>query len=306
MEVSSKSAFSQALRPRNRIKVADLFPVQLVSNQWAEDFVISTLSSIPDLASIWYSYPQNVHRADLLRYLLLWYYGGYYADMDVFPVQPIKSCPALRSSIFTADDPDVSLVVGIEIDEPFASPEKMRHWRWDRIYGFNQYNIFAPRRFSPILREVIVRVLAHTKRHIEESNFLLGVRYNQEMTLEVTGPTVFTDAILDVLSDALPGTHPLITQSIKADAGVGSLDHSATNSPGQRVTWAPFNQIKTPLCTSGSEARPGKQFGGLCVLPINVWGNGQRHSGAGNFRTPEACINHRFCGSWTKGKGKKP
>lgn len=262
----------------------------------------NTLSSIPDLASLWHSYPQNVQRGDLLRYLLLWYYGGYYADMDTFPAQSIKSCPSLQTSIFTPDDPDVSLVVGIELDEPFASAEKMRQWHWDRVYGFNQYTFFAPRRFSPILREVIVRVLAHTKQHVEESNFLLGVRYNEKTTREVTGPTVFTDTILDVLTDALPGTHQLITQSIKADAGVGSLDHSATNSPMQRVTWAPFHGIRKPHCTPGSDARSGKHFGGLCVLPINAWGNGQRHSGSEDFRTPEACINHRFSGSWKKGK----
>jgi len=39
----------------------------------------------------------------------------------------------------------------------------------------------------------------------------------------------------------------------------------------------------------------------LAVLPINVWGNGQRHSGAENYNSVHACINHRFGRSWKKG-----
>lgn len=269
-----------------------------MTSQWADEFVTGTLASIPDLVSVWRSYPHNVLRADLLRYLLLWYYGGYYADMDIFPAKSIKSCPALQQSVFTPKDPDISLVVGIELDEPFASAQKMHEWHWDRTYGFIQYTLFAPRRFSPILREVIVRVLSHTKRHIGDSNFFLGTRYNEMDTIEITGPTVFTDTILDVLSDALPATHQLTTHSIKADAGVGSLDKSSFGGSMQRVTWAPFHRIRTPTCVKGSEARSGKEFGGLCVLPVNAWGNGQRHSGSEGFTSDQACVNHRFGGTW--------
>ena len=53
-------------------------------------------------------------------------------------------------------------------------------------------------------------------------------------TLEITGPGVFTDAILDVLSDTLPSAHRLVQQSVDAHA-----EFSASSV--QRVTWAPFH-----------------------------------------------------------------
>ena len=200
--------------------------------------------------------------------------------------------------MFNRDDADVSLVVGVEIDEPFASPQKMRDWHWVRSYGFIQYTMFAPRRFSPLLREVIVRVLSHTKRHLDERNLFLGARYNEMSTLEITGPGVFTDAILDVLSDTLPATHPLVSESIKADSGFGDLVPPGSVTPLQRVTWAPFYRLQQPLCVDASEAKQGTELGGLCVLPINAWGNGQRHSGSEGFGSKQACINHMFGGTW--------
>ncbi|KXG49217.1 uncharacterized protein PGRI_030870 [Penicillium griseofulvum] len=265
---------------------------KLVQADWAHKFIHETLESVPEIARLYESYPHSVHRGDLLRYLILWYYGGYYADLDVYPARSIKSCPSLRDSVFKDNriNANISLVVGIEIDEPFASPQKMRDWHWARRYGFIQYTMYAPRRFSPLLREIIARVLSHTKQRFDESYFWSG-GYNEMDTLEITGPGVFTDAILDVLSDALPSTHRLVQQSMEADAGL-------SDSSVRRVTWAPFHGIQEPLCVEGPEAKPGKHLGGLCVLPVNAWGNGQRHSGAENFHSQQACINHRFGGTW--------
>ncbi|KAJ5970138.1 uncharacterized protein N7479_000056 [Penicillium vulpinum] len=267
---------------------------KLVQTDWADKFILETLQSIPEIARLYKSYPHSVHRGDLLRYLILWYYGGYYADLDVYPARSIKHCPSLRDSVFKDNtvNTNISLVVGIEIDEPFASPQKMRDWHWARRYGFIQYTMYAPRRFSPLLREIIVRVLAHTKRRVYESHFWSG-GYSEMDTLEITGPGVFTDAILDVLSDTLPPTHRLVQQSADADAGF-----SPSGSSVQRVTWAPFHGIQEPLCVEGPEAKSDKLLGGLCVLPVNAWGNGQRHSGSENFNSQQACINHRFGGTW--------
>ncbi|KAJ5901508.1 hypothetical protein N7495_002036 [Penicillium taxi] len=267
---------------------------KIVTSEWAEEFVTITLSSIPGLASMYHSYPHNVLRSDLLRYLILWYYGGYYADMDVFPKRTIKSCPSLQHSVFAPEHTNVSLVVGIEIDEPFASPQKMRNWHWVRSYGFIQYTMYAPHRFSPLLREVIVRVLSHTK----SNKSIIFRKYSEMTTLEVTGPGVFTDAILDCLSETLPATHPLISDSVKADEHLGDLVPPGVESPIQRVSWAPFYRLNQPLCVDDSNVKPDKQFGGLCVLPVNAWGNGQRHSGSEGFNSQQACINHRFSGTW--------
>ncbi|OQD82324.1 hypothetical protein PENANT_c022G05601 [Penicillium antarcticum] len=230
----------------------------LVNAKWADKFITETLASIPELEHLYKSYPGYVLRGDLLRYLILWYYGGYYADVDVYPATSIRTCPSMQNTLFNQDpntaipnsNSNISLVIGIEIDEPFASTEKMQDWHWVRRYGFLQYTMYAPQRFSPLLREIIVRVLSHTKQHIAQSH-IWGARYNEMTTLEITGPGVFTDAVLDVLSETLPSDHRLIQKSVDADEGLGDLIPSYSAFPVQRVTWAPFYQLKETLCIDG-------------------------------------------------------
>lgn len=319
----------------------------------ASAFVKDVFAAIPDLVAAYHSYPHEVLRADLLRYLLLWYHGGFYSDMDVFPVLPIRACSALSPIVRPEHDTqhNISLVIGIEIDEPYASPRLMHDWHWSRSYGFIQFSMYAPRRFSPILRRAIARVVAHTKRHHQPQqqhqrqrqhqhqhqhphqtaslfSFNRGVHYDEKTILEVTGPGVFTDAVLDVLSDTLPPTHRLVNESVNAEAltGAQNLDSGAASGSARstdgkegqadrqaRVTWAPFHRLQAPLWVDASEIRQYDagtadgdsrglfEMGGLGVLPINVWGNGQRHSGAESFRSVHACVNHRFGRTWKKG-----
>ncbi|EED22047.1 conserved hypothetical protein [Talaromyces stipitatus ATCC 10500] len=288
---------SKALQGQNR-----LWEYSLMTDEKAEDFVNNILSAVPEIAQVYNSYPYYVLRTDLLRYLLLWYYGGFYADIDVFPARPIKGCPDLKPVLFTDQkSTNISLVVGVELDEPYVSPRGMREWHWTRRYGFLQYTMFAPRRFSPVLREIITRVMAHTKQHNERfASHFTG--YGQSTILGITGPDVVTDAVLDVLSSTLPTMHKLMNISMNKDAGIDPLPISTdTGETLRRVTWAPFHGLSEPLCIADSEARQKGSMGGICVLPVNAWGNGQRHSGSEGFDSPRACVNHRFSGSWKKG-----
>lgn len=119
--------------------------------------------------------------------------------------------------------------------------------------------------------------------------------------MEISGPGLFTDAVLDTLSSTLPAGNRLVGQSVGADRGAGDLVMPRTGVIQRRVTWAPFFGIKEPLCVDASEASghgDENAMGGLCVLPVNAWGNGQRHSGSENFGSRHACVNHRFKGSW--------
>ncbi|KAL4802487.1 hypothetical protein BDV18DRAFT_146810 [Aspergillus unguis] len=270
----------------------------LVTDPQADHFIATTLAPVPGLQTLYDSYPYHVIRSDLLRYLLLWFYGGYYADMDVFPAKSIKACPSLHPVFDLASN--ISLAVGVEIDEPHASQQLMRDWHWIRTYGLAQYTFFAPQRFSPLLREVIVRVLSHTRQHNNHAFPLVGPHYNEKAILEVTGPGVFTDAILDALSDSLPPTHPLVTTSVDEDLAIGDLV-TPRGEYSPRLTWRPFHHITQPVCVDANEAAIGKEMGGVCVLPVNAWGNGQRHSRAEGFRSEHACVNHRFGGTWKKG-----
>jgi Glycosyltransferase sugar-binding region containing DXD motif len=267
-------------------------------------YFVESLANVPYLLEIYKSFPFPILRADFLRYLLLWYYGGFYADIDVRAVHPITSCNPLVP-LFTERNHNISLVLGIEIDEPYASTHMRKQWHWSRTYGFTQYAMYAPRRFSPFLRRTIVRLIAHAVRHNDATSGIFhGPRYSEEDILEVTGPGMFTDAVLDVLSESLPQNHGLLSASVDADRGVGALPEGDTT---QRVTWAPFHRLKRALWVDGSQSGSSRSdavsddMGGLLVLPINVWGNGQRHSGAEMFGSKEACVNHLFGRTWKKG-----
>ncbi|KAF3394913.1 Initiation-specific alpha-1,6-mannosyltransferase [Talaromyces pinophilus] len=293
---------SKAFERRNRV-----WRYSLMTDDKATNFIDNVLSSVPEIAQIYHSYPYYVLRTDLLRYLLLWYYGGFYADMDVFPARPIKDCPDLKPVFFSnqkqaQDFGNISLVVGIELDEPYVSDKGMREWHWTRRYGFLQYTMYSPRRFSPVLREIVTRVMSHTKQHNEHvaSRYLFG--YSEREILGISGPDVVTDAVLDVLSATLPPTHRLMNISMEKDAGIDNLPiSSVTGETLKRVTWAPFYGIDKTVCIDDDEALQKGSMGGICVLPVNAWGNGQRHSGSEGFGSERACVNHRFRGSWKKG-----
>jgi hypothetical protein len=281
-----------------------------VTDKNALDLITNKLSTVPMLATVWASYPLPVLRADLLRYLLLWFYGGYYSDIDAFPVRSIESCAPLSPLFAAYESHNISLVVGVEIDEPYASPQTKKLWHWSRTYGFIQYNMFAPNRFSPFLRRAIVRALAHSKKHhADTGTWFHGPQYSEGDILEVTGPGMFTDALLDVLSETLPRGHNLVTRSMAADEEIGKRENSGNGfgDPREtyRVTWAPFYALERAVWIDGTEleglgAERGTG-GGLVVLPINIWGNGQRHSGAEDFESAHACINHQFGRTWKKG-----
>ena len=155
-----------------------------------------------------------------------------------------------------------------------------------------------------------MRALAHSKRHSgDTTTWFYGPQYGEEDILEVTGPGMFTDALLDVLSETLPRDHDLVTQSMAADEGIGNRENPSNgfedSHKAHRVTWAPFYALKNAIWIDGTEfeglGAERVTSGGLVVLPINIWGNGQRHSGAEGFESAHACVNHRFGRTWKKG-----
>lgn len=279
---------------------------QLLTDRKALDFISGKLSDIPYLETLYHSCPRQILQADLLRYLLLWYYGGLYVDIDIFPTTSVRTCPTLQPLFDFDVKRNISLVVGVEIDEPYATARKSKAWRWSRTYQFVQYSFYAPRRFSPILRKVIVRGIAHSVQHQRNtaSWYRPSGRFDNDAVLETTGPGMFTDAILDSLSETLPSTHSLKRKPEQPDSCPAVEDGSSgspDNTSPRQVTWFPFHKLEQSLWIDDTESDgldESQRNGGLLVLPVNVWGNGQRHSGSGDFDTPGACLNHRFSRSW--------
>jgi hypothetical protein len=276
-----------------------------VSDHDASALVSNELATVPGFQHLFSSSYRPILRADLLRYTLLWHYGGFYADIDVHPVRSIESCVPMLPLFAGDKNLHISLVIGVEVDEPYASARRRKYWRWDGTHGFIQYTMYAPRPFSPILRRAIVRSIAHSAKHEKEKTpwYRPADKFNGAAVLQITGPGMFTEAVLDVLSDTLPSNHSLKVVQRQKDACPGDSSAGSNLEQRERVTWAPFYRLEEPCWIDDDDSTTGNETqssGGLGVMPINVWGNGQRHSGSENFHSSQACVNHHFSGTWKK------
>jgi len=44
----------------------------------------------PDFLELHDQYPYNIQRADMIRYFILYHYGGIYSDLDLYPTESIR------------------------------------------------------------------------------------------------------------------------------------------------------------------------------------------------------------------------
>jgi mannosyltransferase OCH1-like enzyme len=200
----------------------------------------------------------------------------------VYCHKPINAC---ISPDFWAD-PSIQLVVGIEIDEPLATKAVQRKWHWSRNHGFTQWTVIA-KPFAEPLKLAIVRSISHAyalarSRGVSHPENLRSGRglfdffygsYTVKDILEVTGPGMWTDAVLDFMNSDVQ--NPIVDR--------------VNHGHGWRamVSWVTFTGLQSP-----------RLVGEVLVLPINYFGSGQRHSGSGDFQLPEACVNHLARRSW--------
>lgn len=134
-------------------------------------------SKSPDLLwPIWEGFTP-VEKADVFRYLVLWAFGGYYADADVECARPIKTWEVPE---------ETDMIVGYEFGHRF--PEWQRaEIKFGRTEQFQQWFIVsAPQ--NPFLLRVL---------HMIRRRFAWKI----QSTLDLTGPGVFSDAVHEFLED---------------------------------------------------------------------------------------------------------
>jgi alpha 1,6-mannosyltransferase len=239
--------------------------LQIYNDSAAERFVETEFASIPDIVHVYKSFPQVIMKADMFRYLIAWRLGGVYADKDVRCAKPVEQW--VSRGIY--DHPSVDALVGVELDEAFSPDrlEKNARFHWARGFGISQY-AFMTKPFSAVMRQAVIRSVSHAttlsrKYGIDRPDG--SHRYSNKDIHGVTGPEMFTDTIMDVVQEA-------------------SMEYP--------VTWRNFSGLTTPFHDASSR---------VCVLPVNYFGSGQRHSGSKPFDNPDACVNHYFLGTWKHG-----
>ncbi|KUJ24420.1 uncharacterized protein LY89DRAFT_605054, partial [Mollisia scopiformis] len=206
-------------------------------------------------------------REDLTRYLILWYHGGFWTAIDTWDRVAMRDCNPVVQVVEGRND--VSLMIGVDNDEPYLSSGSLKQWGWTRGFGFGQAVVWAPKRFDPILRKAIVRTISHAMRQLSK----IGGKV--DYSGELSGASMFTDIVLETLSTHLARDHRLRDR----DAGLE-----------KRVTWKKFKHLTEVLWLE--KEKPESDMPGVAVLPVNVWGSGQSHSRSGPSESDDACVNH--------------
>lgn len=153
---------------------ANLFQYSLVSDDHILPLLQNLYGEAPIVIEAFKAMPENILRADFLRYLLLFARGGIYSDIDTTPLKPLDSWLSMDqlslqqfhdtntpipykkfTKSLSATDP--GFVIGIEAD---PDRDDWKDWYARRIQ-FCQWTIQS-KPGHPILRELILNITATT------------------------------------------------------------------------------------------------------------------------------------------------
>jgi alpha 1,6-mannosyltransferase len=226
----------------------------LVSDKGGDSFVREHYAHRPDVLHAFLDLRFPVLRSDFLRYLLLNAAGGVYSDLDTAALKPIRDwvSPDVRAKVHA--------IVGIEYDQ--RDDEPYVGLTYTRLQ-FCQWTMAASAG-HPILQKIIERVVVALHDIAKRHNVSVGdLRPSDEEVMEITGPAIWTEAVMESLSEAT----------------------------GTSMSYINMTGMKESTL-----------FGDILILPIDGFGIGQPHSGSTRGGGEDgAFVRHLFKGSWKHG-----
>ncbi len=228
------------------------FVHEVITDSVALSLLRMLYASVPEVLEAYEALPLPVLKADFFRYLILFARGGIYSDIDTFALQSAdvwipKAIP--RES--------VGMVIGIEAD-----PDREDWAKWySRRIQFCQWTIQS-KPGHPILRDTITRITNATLGL--KANGKLSSMHGSEGVVDLTGPAIWTDTIMDYFNDSR------------------FFDMSATLG---KIDFQNFTGMET-----------SKRVGDVVVLPITGFSPGVGQMGAKDYDDPMAFVKHDFEG----------
>lgn len=228
------------------------FVHEVITDSVALSLLRMLYAAVPEVLEAYEALPLPVLKADFFRYLILFARGGIYSDIDTLALQSAdvwipKAIP--RES--------VGMVIGIEAD---PDREDWADW-YSRRIQFCQWTIQS-KPGHPVLRDTIARITNATLSL--KANGKLSSMHGSEGVVDLTGPAVWTDTIMDYFNDArffdMAGT-------------LGKIDYH--NFTGMETS---------------------KRVGDVVVLPITSFSPGVGQMGAKEPDDPMAFVKHDFEG----------
>ena len=176
---------------RSWVKTNQKHRYEILTQYSAETYVKDRFSHRPDIQEVFVDLQDPILRADFIRYLVLLGDGGAYSDMDTMSLKPIEDWVP---SVFAKD---VNLVVGIEYDKL----DGVRWLDWPLDLQFCTWAILAKPGHS-LMEMTVDRVVARLKALAQEQETTIsGIRPSFYDVLRTTGPSLFTEAVIDGLAE---------------------------------------------------------------------------------------------------------
>lgn len=162
-----------------------------LSTPGAVSYVQEHFQDRPDLVRLYSNLKTPVLAADLARYLILARHGGYYADLDVTAVKPVKQ--------WVPEDmlDKARVVIGLEYDRG-NDDELIEGAKFD--VQFCQWSL-ASAPDHPLLWHVVNTVSKSIYQLAQRQHLTIAeIEPNMEDVFGTTGPVVFTKLVFDFLS----------------------------------------------------------------------------------------------------------
>ncbi|KAJ3483951.1 hypothetical protein NLG97_g7178 [Lecanicillium saksenae] len=230
------------------------FVHEVITDSVALSLLRMLYASVPEVLEAYEALPLPVLKADFFRYLILFARGGIYSDIDTMALQSAdKWIPK------AIPHESVGMVIGIEAD---PDREDWAEW-YSRRIQFCQWTIQS-KPGHPVLRETISRITNATLAL--KANGKLSSMHGSEGVVDLTGPAVWTDTLMDYFNDA--------------------RFFDMVGTPG-KIDYHNFTRMEA-----------SKRVGDVVVLPITGFSPGVGQMGAKEPDDPQAFVKHDFEGTW--------
>lgn len=256
------------------------YKYNLLTDAEIHDKLVTHFSNtVPEVVEAFDLMPNKIIQSDFSRYLLIFLFGGVYADIDTRLEKPVDT--------WFDSDRNVGFVVAIEED---MNVENWEHYMTRRVQ-FEQWTFKAKPR-HPILRKLIAKITETTFNAAKNNKLqayykdFKGVdKCSSIDIMEWTGPVVWTDTIYGHLNSL---ENPTIVDIDSTRTYTGEL-YGPENEENELITWKFFTGLMAPVMVDDVVIYPRRSF------------RDDVENNCGKY----CYVYHKFGGSWkNNGKGE--
>lgn len=276
----------------------------LFDNEFFTSFIHSNFYDIPDVIEGFNRLPVLVLKSDLMRYMVLYVYGGVYSDIDTSLNTPLKDWLSYNNT-YVPEKNQIGLTIGIESDRDdkewvIYMPRRLQFCQWT----------LQSKSGHPFFRELIYRILDLSLNHYDPKTKIVTTKDGKKYDLndgsgtkyagimEWTGPGMFTDTVFDYINEVIktktefqPNEPQMINpNSIKLQKQIkygkiknNGLKLNAYDPIERPIGWQNLTHIEKPLIVDDD----------VLLLPQKYFGD--------HNTSPVQYVKHYFKGSWKTG-----